>query len=98
RNWPEAARWYRKGAELGDASAQGNLGTLYLDGRGVTNDLVQAYVWFKLAAEKGNGTGRMYLWEFAQRQLLNTNQLAQADQMINAFQTSHPLRSHPLPR
>jgi TPR repeat protein len=36
---------YRQGAELGQTPAQANLGVLYLGGPGVTNDLVQAYVW-----------------------------------------------------
>jgi len=72
-------------AEPGDASAEGNLGLLYLDGRGVTNDMVQAYVWFKLSAEKGNATGRIYLMNYEDRQLLASNQLAQAGQMIHAF-------------
>jgi TPR repeat protein len=90
-NWKEAAKWYRQGAELGDTAAQGNLGTLYLDGRGVTHDAVQAYVWFSLAAEKSNPTGKMYLREYNLNQMLSSNQLAQAKQMVNAFHASHPI-------
>jgi TPR repeat protein len=93
-NWKEAAKWYRQGAESGDATAQGNLGTLYLDGRGVTHDVVQAYAWFSLAAEKGNPTGKMYLREYDLNELLNSNQLAQAEQMVNTFHASHPISTN----
>jgi TPR repeat protein len=89
RNWSEAAKWYRKAAELGDASAQGSLGVMYLDGRGVTNDLVQAYAWFVLSAEKGNGIGRNYFYDFQRRQLLTTNQLAEAQMMVEAYRDRH---------
>ena len=86
KDWTEAAKWYREAAEQGNAPAQANLGVLYLDGRGVTNDLVQAYVWFKLSARHGNGIGRKYLMDYEDNQLLKTNQLAQADRIIEAYQ------------
>src|SRR5208283_2880442 len=40
-------------AERGDAYAQYNLGVLYTKGRGVRQDLVQAHMWFSLAAAHG---------------------------------------------
>jgi TPR repeat protein len=37
---------------FGDPDAQYNLGLLYLDGRGVPKDAIQAARWFRLAADK----------------------------------------------
>lgn len=74
QNTAEAAKWFQKGleqdsqypaterdAEKGDASAQDNLGRMYLFG----ND-TEAVKWFRLAAEQGNTAAesdlaRMYL-------------------------------------
>ena len=49
-DYAEAAKWYRRAADQGDALGQYNLGALYAKGAGVTQDLVQAYMWFELAA------------------------------------------------
>ena len=46
----EAATWYRKAADRGDAAAQYNLGVAYDTGQGVPRDLVQAYKWYDVAA------------------------------------------------
>ena len=40
-------------AEAGDASAQINLGFMYINGRGVPQDYKEAVKWYKLAAEQG---------------------------------------------
>ncbi len=50
QDFAEAARWYAKAAERGDAFAQSNLGLLYANGQGVKQDYVQTYKWFALAA------------------------------------------------
>jgi len=49
-----ALREWRPLAEQGDASAQVNLGTLYVNGQGVSEDYQQALYWFRLAAKQGN--------------------------------------------
>jgi len=45
---------YRRGAELGDAKCQNELGTMYADGYGVAQDHEEALHWIRLAAEQGN--------------------------------------------
>ena len=45
----KAALWYGKAARLGQGSAMFYLGTLYWGGRGVKQDLVEAYKWLDLA-------------------------------------------------
>ena len=37
----QAAEWYRRAADQGDAVAQHNLGTMYLDGEGVEENMAQ---------------------------------------------------------
>ena len=50
----EAAMWYHKAADQGDADAQNNLGVMYQNGEGVPENTVEAYKWFSLAAARGN--------------------------------------------
>ena len=50
----EAVKWYRKGAEQGDAKAQSNLGVCYERGDGVAKYEVEAYKWDRLAATQGD--------------------------------------------
>eukprot|EP00729_Bicosta_minor_P001971 gene1971-biopygen6029 len=49
----EAAKWYRKSAEAGNADAQFNLGTMYDNGEGVEQDHVEAVKWLRKSAEAG---------------------------------------------
>src|SRR5271165_1183801 len=53
-DYAEAARWYRKAAEQGEALAQDNLGRMYEQGRGVTQDYLLAHMWHNLAAAQGD--------------------------------------------
>ncbi len=52
-------------AEKGNPSAQNNLALMYAEGRGVTQDIAQAAIWYRKAAEQGldvaqNALGVMY--------------------------------------
>ncbi len=44
----------RKAAMQGEMDAQYALGLCYAEGRGVTQDLVNAYLWLSLAIEQGD--------------------------------------------
>jgi TPR repeat protein len=57
-----AAKWYRKAAEQGDADAQFNLGDMSNTGEGVTKDRSEARKWYRKAANQGQAD--------AQRQIL----------------------------
>ena len=46
----QAAAWFRKAAEQGDADAQYTLGELNVLGQGVPQDWAEAYFWLDLAA------------------------------------------------
>ena len=58
QNKEEAAKWYKKAADQGDADAQYQLGVFYENGYGVTQDKEQAMQWYKKAAEQGNESAK----------------------------------------
>ena len=53
KDYVQSAKWYRKAAEQGDASAQNNLGLMYNMGEGVPEDAAEAARWFRRAAAQG---------------------------------------------
>ncbi len=48
-----AVKWYTLAAEQGYASAQYNLGLMYVEGEGVIQDNVYAHMWWNIAASSG---------------------------------------------
>jgi hypothetical protein len=55
QDYVQAAGWFRKAAEKGDASGQMHLAALYRDGsKHFPRDMVQASVWYRKAAEQGD--------------------------------------------
>ena len=61
KQFPEAAKWYAKAAERGNADAENELGHLYQFGLGVEKDNAQALQWFRKAADQGNPGGQANL-------------------------------------
>lgn len=57
-----AVRWWRKGAEQGNALAQYYLGASLEEGRGVEADPEQARKWLLSSARQGLALARDYLW------------------------------------
>lgn len=53
-NYKEAANWFRQAADSGIASAAYNLGTLYFNGQGFSQDFDQARMWFETAAKRND--------------------------------------------
>ena len=49
---------WRKQAELGNATAQTNIGNMYEAGNGVTKDNVLAYLWYSLGTINGSVTAK----------------------------------------
>ncbi len=54
--YPQAAEMFRKAAMQGLPQAQQQLGMMLKDGRGVSPDKFEAYVWLLLSARAGNNT------------------------------------------
>jgi TPR repeat protein len=61
QNYAEAAKWYRKGAQQGNARGQKNLGALYEAGHGVPEDWIVAALWYQKSAAQGNAEGQAAL-------------------------------------
>jgi tetratricopeptide (TPR) repeat protein len=55
----EAEHWYRKAADQGYAPAQFNLGYMYDNGEGVTEDFKEALKWYRLAAEQSDPRAKL---------------------------------------
>jgi len=53
RDYDQAFAWYFKAAQSGHAVAQVNIGSMYVNGHGVTQDYDQAVYWYRKAAEQG---------------------------------------------
>jgi uncharacterized protein len=62
-DYKAAADAWRVLAEKGDCRAQYNLGTSYLSGRGVDQDVGKALEWFRQAAEQGSAKSQYNLAE-----------------------------------
>ena len=54
-NYAEAAKWYLKAAEQGNADAQQRLGDMYEEGQGVEQNDEEAWKWHQKASEQGKG-------------------------------------------
>ncbi len=52
-DYATALRVFRKLADQGNYNSQVGLGFVYFNGQGVTQDYVQAHMWFDLAATRG---------------------------------------------
>jgi len=81
----EAMKWIRKAAEQGFAAAQVYLGQLYAKGRrGVPQDLVQAHLWYNLAAAiTGNKDAVEYRDSLARR--MTPAEIAEAQRLAQEW-------------
>ena len=52
QNYAEAVKWLRKAADQGEGRAQLFLGEMYREGKGVSQNYVQAHMWYNLAASR----------------------------------------------
>lgn len=82
-DFASAASWFRQGAEFGVRDSQYNLGVLYARGMGLTQDLVQSYVWFAAAAAQGDDDAAKKRDDVANK--LSTAELASAKSLSAAF-------------
>ena len=58
QDYAEAAKWYRRAAEQGNAAAQYDLGVAYHNGQGVPQEYAEAVKWYRQAAEQGNSAAQ----------------------------------------
>jgi TPR repeat protein len=79
RNYKISAEWYQKAAEQNNAKAQYNLGAMYANSLGVSQDYVEAYKWFSLAYKNGLKQAQDVL-DFLKRHM-SPSQIAKASQL-----------------
>jgi uncharacterized protein len=60
-DYAQAVKWYRLAADQGHASAQFNLGIMYANGRGVSQDDTEVVKWYRLAADQGHADAQFAL-------------------------------------
>ena len=71
-------------SEQGNARAQSNLGVMYNNGHGVTQDYKEAVKWYRLAAAQGDADGAKNRDVTAQR--MTPQQIEKAQDMARACQ------------
>jgi TPR repeat protein len=82
-----AIRLFRPLAEQGNPKAQSVLGKMYRKGQGVARNPAQAFMWFSLAARRGDARARAEMREVSQamtpQEISTANQMAQACEASN---------------
>jgi uncharacterized protein len=81
-----AAEYFRKAADNGYVRAYANLGQLYVDGLHMKEDMVEAYKWFTLGANKGDGVARHYLDEIDLKHPLSGPEKAEAYRRVHEYE------------
>ena len=89
----EAVKWFRKAAEQGHISAQYRLGLRYVRGRGVPKNIVQAYMWWSLAALEGHQKAGGFRDSAAR--MMTPDQIARAMQLVQEWLANHKKKRLP---
>ena len=87
QNEKEAARFFTEAAEHGSVPAQSKLGSLYLSGRGLAQDLNRAYFWTFLARASGDDASKVLAPFIATR--LTFAQRAAIEQQAQQWRQQH---------
>ena len=95
QDYPEAVRWFRKAADQGNATAQGNLGDCYGNGNGVIKDYVQAYKWDNLASAQGLVHYPARSATFLNFRVIGAIQVAEAQRLAREFKPTKPAEAAP---
>lgn len=94
KDFAEAERWYRLSAEQGDPFAQASLAILFRFGKGVPQDLVQALMWFTLAASQTTGGDQESIAEMrdATAARLSAEQITEARRLASEWKPKAVVR------
>ncbi|MDO9059575.1 MAG: hypothetical protein Q7U92_11240 [Bradyrhizobium sp.] len=82
-----AIRLFRPLAEQGNPKAQSVLGKMYRKGQGVARNPAQAFMWFSLAARRGDARASAELREISQE--MTPQEISTANQMTQACEASN---------
>ena len=61
KEYVTAVKLFRVSADQGHAKAQSNLGSMYYNGQGVTQDYKEAVKWYRLSADQGDAAAQYNL-------------------------------------
>jgi TPR repeat protein len=81
-----AIKLFRPLAEAGNAKAQNILGVMYRKGEGVTPSSARAYMWFSIAAARGDKQAKASLQEMSKE--ITPAEMTQAKEMMAACEAS----------
>ncbi len=82
-DYATAMRIFRQLADQGNAFAQFNLGVMYGNGWGVTQDYVQAHMWYNLAAARGQKDAGKWRDNLAEK--MTPAQIAEAQKLAREW-------------
>jgi len=82
-----AMKLFRPLAQAGNAKAQNVMGAMYRKGEGVARSSAKAFMWFSLAARKGDPGAQANLQEVSKE--MTSAEVAQAKQMMQACEASN---------
>ena len=81
-----ALKLFRPLAQAGNAKAQNVIGVMYRKGEGVAKSSVKAFMWFTLAAKRGEPQAKVSLQEMSKE--MSPAEMAQANEMMAACEAS----------
>jgi TPR repeat protein len=81
-----AMKLFRPLAEAGNAKAQNVMGVMYRKGEGVARNSAKAFMWFSLAAKRGDGQAKASVQEMSKE--MTPAEMAQAREMMVACEVS----------
>ena len=82
-----AIRLFRPLAEAGDPKAQSVIGAMYRKGEGVAKSSARAFMWFSLAARRGDARAKAELQEVSRD--MTPTEMSQAREVMQACETSN---------
>jgi TPR repeat protein len=82
-----AIRLFRPLAEAGNPKAQSVIGAMYRKGQGVAKSSVRAFMWFSLAAKRGDAQAKGELHEVSER--MTPAEVSEARDMMQACEASN---------
>lgn len=82
-----AVRLFRPLAEQGNSKAQAQIGTMYRKGEGMTVSLTRAFMWFSVAARRGDARAKAGLREVSKT--MTPAEMSQAKAMADACAASN---------
>lgn len=81
-----ALKFFRPLAQAGNAKAQNAIGVMYRKGEGVAKSSAKAFMWFSLAAKRGDKQAKAHLEQMSKE--MSSAEIAQAKEIMAACEAS----------